>query len=69
MNYFMGKEFNREHFPAFDVSVLKTKELKLPMKMVVLTKLSHCLLCFFLRGHFASFFLQSFHASISHWFA
>ena len=55
----MGKEFNREHFPAIDV----------PMKMVVLNKLSHCLPCFFLGGHFASFFLQSFHASISHWFA
>ena len=69
MNYFMGKEFNREHFPAFDVSVFEKQELKLPMKMVVLNRLSHCLHCFFLWGHFASLFLQSFNASISHWFA
>ena len=25
MNYFMGKEFNREHFPAFGVSVFEKK--------------------------------------------
>ena len=25
MNYFMGKEFNRDHFPAFDVSVFENK--------------------------------------------